>query len=283
MNPTDYTISVREIAEFVHRRGDLGGEGQFQRRNRAIEGIKGHQRIQKSRGPEYRSEVPIEGTFTQSGVQLKVQGRIDGLIDGLIPHLEEIKTVESRWSREANPVHWAQVRLYAGLLTLQNECAQFSLQLTYLELETEEVTIFHQEITREEAISFLHETIAEWFSWLVPHVEWIRQRNHSIETVPFPFNPFRKGQRELSISVYRAIRDRHHLFVEAPTGMGKTLATLFPAIKALPLMEEGKIFYATAKGSGRWTAEEGAERLRKSGLRLRSLSLTAKSKICFSE
>lgn len=112
-------ISVRELAEFVHRRGDLGGQGGFQRSNRALEGAKGHRRLQKSRGPEYEAEVSIDQSFTKDGVDLRVVGRIDGIIDGLVPVVEEIKTVESRWIPRADPVHFAQLRLYAGLLVLE--------------------------------------------------------------------------------------------------------------------------------------------------------------------
>jgi len=114
MNPPEYDISVRELAEFVHRRGDLGGESTFRRSNRALEGIKGHKRIQQSRGSDYRPEIPVERSFVKGEVSLRVVGRVDGIVDGLTPLVEEIKTVEPGWSREADPVYWAQLRIYAG-------------------------------------------------------------------------------------------------------------------------------------------------------------------------
>lgn len=281
MEPVRSDISVRELAEFVHRRDDLGGQGGFRRSNRALEGIKGHKRVQQSRGSDYRSEVSVERTFSRADVELRVVGRVDGLIEGLAPLVEEIKTVERQWSRQADPVHLAQLRLYAGILALEKGWAQASLLLTYLELETEETTHFREETSRDDLIAFLHATVDEWFSWLLPHVEWQRERDASIASAPFPFTNFRAGQRDLAKSVYRAIQKRNNLFVEAPTGMGKTLATLYPAIKSLPLLGEGKIFYVTAKTPGRLAAEDALQRLRDAGLQLRSVSLTAKAKICF--
>lgn len=274
-------ISVRELAEFVHRRGDLGGESMLRRSNRALEGIKGHKRIQQSRGDDYRPEVSVERSFVSGEVNLRVVGRVDGIVEGLTPLVEEIKTVEPGWSKEADPVHWAQLRIYAGILALEKGWPHASLQLTYLELDTDQVFLFREEASREVLIEFLNETVEEWFAWLIPHVDWIAQRNASAEKAPFPFTTFRAGQRELARSVYRTVQHKLNLFVEAPTGMGKTLATLYPAIKALPLIAEGKVFYVTAKTPGRLAAQHALQKLRDIGVQIRSISLTAKAKICF--
>ena len=281
MQPKEFDISVRELAEFVHRRGDLGGGGTFRRSNRALEGIKGHKRIQQSRGVDYCPEVPVERSFVKEGVTLRVIGRVDGLVEGLAPLVEEIKTVEPGWSKDADPVHWAQLRIYAGILALEKGWLATSLQLTYLELDSDEVILFREEASREVLIEFLNETVEEWFSWLIPHVDWIGKRNASTEKAPFPFTNFRAGQHELARSVYRAVQRRQILFVEAPTGMGKTLATLYPAIKALPLISDGKVFYVTAKTPGRLAAQDALQGLREIGAQIRSVSLTAKAKICF--
>ena len=281
MNPLEFDISVRELAEFVHQRGDLGGETTSRRSNRALEGIKGHKRIQQSRGSDYRPEVPVERSFMKGEVGLRVIGRVDGIVDGLTPLVEEIKTVEAGWSRQPDSVHWAQLRIYAGILALERHWPHASLQLTYLELDTNEVFLFREETSREVLIEFLNETVDEWFSWLIPHVEWIGQRNASTEKAPFPFTKFRAGQRELARSVYRGVQNKLNLFVEAPTGMGKTLATLYPAIKALPLISDGKVFYVTAKTPGRLAAQAALQKLRDTGVQVRSVSLTAKAKICF--
>jgi DNA excision repair protein ERCC-2 len=281
MGNDPYEVSVRELAEFVHRRGDLGGESGFRRSNRALEGIKGHKRIQQGRGSDYRPEVTVSRSFTKAGIELRVVGRVDGLIEGLAPLVEEIKTVEPGWSHQADPVHLAQLKIYAGILVLEKNWNHLSLLLTYLELETEEVTYFREEAVKDDVLKFLHETVEEWFSWLLPHVEWIGIRNSSAEKAPFPFNGYRAGQRELAKSVYRAVQHRANLFVEAPTGLGKTLAVLYPSIKALPLMDDGKIFYITAKTPGRLAAEDALQKLRATGVQIRSVTLTAKAKICF--
>jgi DNA excision repair protein ERCC-2 len=281
MNSPEHDISVRELAEFVHRRGDLGGEASFRRSNRALEGIKGHKRIQQSRGSDYHPEVSVERSFLKDNVTLKVVGRVDGIIEGLTPLVEEIKTVEPGWSKKADPVHWAQVRIYAGILALEKAWLHASLQLTYLELDTNEVFLFREEVSRDGLLEFLNETVEEWFAWLIPQVDWIANRNAAAEKAPFPFTKFRAGQHELARSVYRAVQSKRNLFVEAPTGMGKTLATLYPAIKALPLIADGKVFYVTAKTPGRLAAQDALQKLRDIGVRVRSVSLTAKAKICF--
>ena len=281
MNPLEHIISVRELAEFVHRRGDLESQSNFRRSNRALEGMKGHKRIQQSRGSDYHAEVTVERSFLRGEVGLRVIGRVDGVVDGLTPLVEEIKTVEPGWSKQADPLHWAQLRIYSGILALERAWPHASLQLTYLELDTNEVFLFREETSREILIEFLNETVDEWFSWLIPYVEWIGKRNASTEKAPFPFTNFRAGQRELARSVYRVVQNKLKLFVEAPTGMGKTLATLYPAIKALPLISDGKVFYVTPTTLGRLAAQDALQKLRDTGVQVRSVSLTAKAKICF--
>ena len=223
----------------------------------------------------------MEHRFAKNDVILRVVGRVDGLIEGLTPLVEEIKTVERSWSKAANPVHWAQLRIYAAILAEEKGWSHVSLQLTYLELDAEEIYLFREEASQGGLSNFLAETVAEWFSWLLPRVAWITRRNAAAEAAPFPFTNFLTGQRELARTVYRAIQGRSNLFVEAPTGMGKTLATLYPAIKALPIIADGKICYITAKTPGRIAAQDALERLRNIGVKVRSVSLTAKAKICF--
>jgi DNA excision repair protein ERCC-2 len=281
MNEAKHEVTVKELAEFVHRRGDLTGDGGFRRADRAMKGMKGHRRLQQSRGTDYKSEVPVERIFHSSEVSLRVSGRADGVIADLSPMVEEIKTVEARWSKKADPVHFAQLRLYAALLALECDWPQVMLHLTYLELETDKTTTFREKASKDELSAFLNETIDEWFSWLLPYVAWIARRDVSIAEAAFPFPNFRKGQRELAALVYRSIRDKRNCFIEAPTGLGKTLATLYPAIKSLPLLDNGKVFYVTAKTPGRLAARDALERLRSQGVHVRSVSLTAKAKICF--
>lgn len=283
-SPTEFRTSVRELVEFVHRVGDLGGAGGFRASNRMVEGTRGHQRLQKARGEGYRAELPLERVFERPGIRLRLSGRVDGLFEETTPPIvEEIKTVDGKWSGRPDPVHIAQVRVYAALLAQERGWTEVEHRVTYLDLETNLETTIRDVETHESLGGFLDETLHEWFSWLIPRVEWLQKRNASLAALDFPFQGYRAGQRELARAVYRIIRDKGRAFIEAPTGLGKTLATLYPAVKALPLMADGQVFYVTAKTPGRLAAEDALERLRSVGACLRSVSLTAKQKICFSE
>lgn len=278
----EFRVSVRELVDFAYRRGNLGGDGTFSAPDRAVEGTRGHRRLQQARGEGYQPEVTLDKSFTRGGATLRLSGRVDGVMaEAAPPMVEEIKTVDGVWSGEANPLHLAQVRIYAALLAQANDWPNVDIRLTYLDLQTDLETDFRSTESREDLATYLEGTLAIWFDWLIPQAQWVRMRNRSAEALQFPFDGFRDGQRSLARAVYRNIREKKRIFIEAPTGLGKTLATLFPAIKALPLMKEGRIFYATAKTPGRKSAEDALEHLRNAGGKIRSLTLTAKQKICF--
>lgn len=284
MTPVVFQTSVRELVAFVHRRGGIAGTGAFRASDRALEGGRAHRRVQGRRTGDYEAEVTVEWKATRGNVDLTLAGRIDGLRAAHSPPVvEEIKSVDRFWDGTADPLHLAQLKIYAAILAIQRDWAEVELHLTYLNLETDAETVLPFRLTRTELEAFFEETISVWFDWLELEAQWISLRNESLEKLAFPFNGFRGGQRELARSVYRAIRDRRHLFVEAPTGLGKTMATLFPAAKALPLLGEGKIFFLTAKTPGRIAAAEAGKHLRRAGANLRCLTLTAKNRICFTE
>lgn len=282
--PIEFRVSVRALVDFAYRTGNLAGEGTFTSPDRAVEGTRGHRRLQQSRGDGYEPEVTLDRTFVRDGAALRLSGRVDGVMENASPPVvEEIKTVIGEWSSRADPLHLAQVRIYAALLAEAKGWPSVEVRLTYLDLETDLETDFRLTETREVLSAYLEETLVIWFEWLRPQAQWLRERNAAAEQLTFPFDGFRDGQRSLARSVYRTIREKGHIFIEAPTGLGKTLATLFPAIKALPMMKEGRIFYATAKTPGRRSAEDALDHLRGAGGKIRSLTLTAKQKICFSE
>ena len=284
MTPVVFQSSVRELVAFVHRTGGLAGTGAFRASDRALEGGRAHRRVQNRRTGDYEAEVPVEWKAVRGMVDLTIAGRIDGLrATHSPPVVEEIKSVDRFWDGNADPLHLAQLKIYAAILAGQRNWAEVELHLTYLNLETDAETVLPFRLTRTELEEFFEETISVWFDWLELEAHWISLRNESLEKLEFPFEGFRGGQRELARRVYRAIRDRRHLFVEAPTGLGKTMATLFPAAKALPLLGEGKIFFLTAKTPGRIAAAEAGKHLQRSGARLRCLTLTAKNRICFTE
>lgn len=284
MIPVVFQTSVRELVAFVHRTGGLAGTGAFRASDRALEGGRAHRRVQGRRTGDYEAEVTVEWKSIRGSVDLTLSGRIDGL---RAPHsppvVEEIKSVDRFWDGAADPLHLAQLKIYAAILAIQRDWAEVELHLTYLNLETDAETVLPFRLTSKELEAFFEETISVWFDWLELEARWISLRNESLEKLEFPFNGFRGGQRELARRVYRAIRDRRHLFVEAPTGLGKTMATLFPAAKALPLLGEGKIFFLTAKTPGRIAATEAGKHLQRAGAKLRCLTLTAKNRICFTE
>ncbi len=281
---TEFQTSVRDLVDFVHRKGSLGGDGLFRSSNRAVEGTRGHRRIQQSRGDAYQAEVSVEHREERQGIRLVLTGRVDGVISSAAPAIvEEIKTVGREWSGRPDPLHLAQLRTYGAILARQNAWPEVDLHLTYLDLETGLETLIRDVEPAESLAGFLDESLHEWLSWLRPRVEWLKIRDASLAKLPFPFGSFRGGQRDLARAVYRSIRDGRSLFVEAPTGLGKTLATLYPAVKSLPLLGPGQVFYVTAKTPGRIAASAAIGQLRSTGAMLRSIMLTAKAKICFAE
>ncbi|MFM8831114.1 MAG: helicase C-terminal domain-containing protein [Spartobacteria bacterium] len=284
MTPVVFQTSVRELVAFVHRTGGLAGTGAFRASDRALEGGRAHRRVQGRRTGDYEAEVPVEWRATRGSVDLTLSGRIDGLrAKDSPPVVEEIKSVDRFWDGAADPLHLAQLKIYAAILAIQRRWAEVELHLTYLNLETDGETVLPFRLTLAELEEFFEITLAVWFDWLEIEAQWISLRNTSLEKLDFPFEGFRGGQRELARRVYRAIRDGRNLFAEAPTGLGKTMATLFPAAKALPLLGDRKVFFLTAKTPGRIAAAEAVGHLRRAGARLRSLTLTAKNRICFTE
>jgi DNA excision repair protein ERCC-2 len=280
----EFRTSVRELVSFVHGAGGLASEAGFRATNRALEGAKGHRRLQKARGDLYEAEVSVQRLFTQGHVSLLLNGRIDGVIGQESPPIiEEIKTVEGSWPETPDAVHLAQLRVYAAILGEERGWSEIETRLTYLDLGTDLETAFSDVQPINFFTEFLEQTVAVWFEWLQMQAAHWDRRNASVQELPFPFAKYREGQHVLARSVYRAIRDSQRLFVEAPTGLGKTMAVLYPAVKALPLLGEGKVFYLTAKTPGRKAAADALENLRNSGACLRGIELTAKRKICFAE
>jgi len=276
------TVAVRELVEFVLRRGDLGGERDFVGSGRALAGIRGHQRLQRARPVGYQKEVRLTRDLAAGALVLRIQGRIDGLMETEEEtFIEEIKTVQGRWSGEAHPLHWAQVKLYGAIRAREHPRPRVVLQLTYLELETGKVTEFRQQWTAPDLEAFFAETTAPYLEWVGELQEWRQRRDHSIRGLLFPFAVYRPGQRPLAVAAYRALSRGQRLFLEAPTGIGKTISVLFPAVKTIAEGKFERIFYLTARTVGRTVAEKAFADLRQAGLLLRTLTLTAKDKICF--
>ncbi|MSU35639.1 MAG: ATP-dependent DNA helicase [Pedosphaera sp.] len=275
-------ISVRELVEFICRTGDLGGRGEFVGPARALAGVRGHQRVQGARPAGYAKEVTLAHSVVVDDFTLQIKGRIDGLLhDGETLWLEEIKTVAGAWGAQANPLHWAQGKIYAFIYAHQQDLPGLEVRLTYLDLDTELATEFRERFSRAELEAFFARVTSEYLDWARAQFDWRRERDASIAPLAFPFAAYRPGQRAFAVAVYRTLARAGTLFAEAPTGIGKTVSVLFPAMKALGERRIAKIFYLTARTTGRAVAEKALADLRLAGLRCRSVTLTAKDKICF--
>ena len=276
-----YTISVRDLVEFVLRQGDLGGEREFVGSDRALAGIRGHQKIQRSRPTGYLTELPVEYKVETDEFTLQIRGRIDGLLimSGQVL-LEEIKTIQGTWDHEADPLHWAQAKIYGFIHALEHALKEIEIQLVYLELVAGNVTEFRQTSSFAELSDFFATTTAVYVDWLRERHHWCLARDASIASLAFPFPNYRPGQRELAVAAYLVLAKGGRLFLAAPTGIGKTISVLFPAVKALGEGKLERIFYLTARTVGRATAEKALVDLRRAGLKLRAVTLTAKEKVC---
>lgn len=278
-------ISVRRLVEFILRSGDIDNRRAAAPDNAMQEGGRIHRMIQKRMGPEYQAEVGLRYRFEKEKYTLLIEGRADGIIteeSGVT--VDEIKGTfrELKKLREAMPLHLAQAKCYAAIYAAEKELAQIRVRMTYCHMETEELKYFRYEFTREEICGWFDKLISDYLRWADFTCEWQELRKESIQKMSFPYD-YRKGQKELATYVYRTVYHKRKLFIEAPTGVGKTLSTIFPAVKA---MGEGlceRIFYLTAKTITRTVAEDTFSLLRTKGLRLKSVILTAKEKICFME
>lgn len=281
-------LPIRQLVELIMRSGDI--DSRYVSRDRMVEGAKAHRILQKNNREnyeDYRSEVPLSAEYSYQGMDYLLEGRADGIFscDGAYT-IDEIKTTAlpmSYITEDFNIAHWAQAKCYATIFAVQNDLSEIGVQLTYLNLDTRESKQFSRLFTINELKEFLSELIEKYFLWANFSTEWEKRRDISIKALSFPFPVYRKGQRELAVSVYRAIAGGKKLFAQAPTGTGKTISVLFPAIKALGEGKTSKIFYLTAKTITRQVAEEAFEKMRQHGLKIKTLTLTAKEKICFCE
>jgi Rad3-related DNA helicase len=275
------TVSVRDLVEFVLRQGNLGGAREFVGSDRALAGIRGHQKIQRSRPTGYLNELPVEHVVEAEEFTLQIRGRIDGLlITAEQVLLEEIKTVPGTWDQEADQLHWAQAKFYGFIHAQDQALPELAIQLVYLELETGKVTEFRQSFSFAELSDFFGATTAIYVDWLRERHQWCRARDGSIRALAFPFPEYRPGQCDLAVAAYRVLANGGRLFLAAPTGIGKTISVLFPAVKALGEEKLKRIFYLTARTVGRAIAEKVCSDLRRAGLKLRAVTLTAKEKVC---
>ncbi|RGU45365.1 ATP-dependent DNA helicase [Coprococcus comes] len=279
-------ISVRNLVEFILREGNIDNRtGGGQDPENMQMGSRIHRKIQRQMGSDYQAEVPLKTEIVCDGFTLKIEGRADGLIHTKEQVMvDEIKGVLRELDRVQEPagIHLAQAKCYASMVAEQEGVDEIGVQMTYCQMETEEVKRFQYSYRSNELKVWFDEVIRQYEKWAKFQIEWRKARNASVKGIEFPF-PYRKGQRDLAVSVYRTILWKKKLFIQAPTGVGKTISTVFPAVKAVGEELGEKIFYLTAKTITRTVAEQAFETLREQNLKFKVITLTAKEKICFCE
>ena len=290
------TASVHDIVNFFFAEGDIfltGPSGPLME-----EGTVRHTQIQKAAPEGYIAEFPVECSIDGEYVELVVKGRIDGILpgkNGIL--LEEIKTTGTPLellNEETRPDHWAQAKIYAAMLIfaasdspegLPFPCELLDrdivISLCYFNRGSQDIRRLEQTADKKELVSFFECITEGYLEWAESIGQWHQRKTRSLPEVEFPFPSFRKGQELLCEEAGEAVKERKHLYIHAPTGIGKTAGVLYPAVKSLQARPDRKIFYLTAKSSGKETAEKTLEIMREGGLELKSLTLTAKSRICF--
>lgn len=280
---TRIRISVRNLVEFIFRSGDIDNRiGKGVQKEAMQEGSRMHRKIQGRMGIEYRAEVPLKLEVPQEQYILALEGRADGIItnaEGVT--IDEIKCMYTDVTRFEKPifVHKAQAMCYAYIYALQNDLDQISVQMTYCDLDTEEIRRFQESFSFSWLKKWFLDMIEAYRKWTDFQFVWRKVRQASIQTLEFPFS-YRNGQRKLVGDVYRTINRKKILFIQAPTGTGKTISTLFPAIRAVGENLGDKIFYLTAKTITRTVAKDTCDLLKSHGYQGKVIVLTAKEKMC---
>lgn len=281
-------VSVRNLVEFIMRGGDIDNRTSGSLEKEAmLMGGRLHRKIQRSMGSDYHAEVTMKTVIPCDGFSLQVEGRADGIIlrgedEKKEVVIDEIKGVLRELEHITEPVkvHLAQAKCYAHIYASQNGLEQIKVQMTYCHLDTEEIKRFIVEYKAEELKEWFEDLIGQYEKWARFQIEWEIKRNASIKQTEFPFD-YRPGQRDVAAAVYRTILRRKKLFIQAPTGVGKTISTVFPAVKAVGEGLGNKIFYLTAKTITRTVAENAFRTMKEQGLCMKVITLTAKEKICF--
>ncbi|HEY0843826.1 MAG TPA: ATP-dependent DNA helicase [Noviherbaspirillum sp.] len=273
-----YTVAVRELTEFTAKQGDL--DLRFTPAPTAQEGIAGHGVVTSRRGAGYQSEISLSGAYRH----LVVRGRADGY-DPVRNRLEEIKTHRGDLDRMPDNhrhLHWAQAKMYGWLMCEKLSLADIQLALVYFDIGSQKETVLCETWTAEALRRFFEEQCERFLAWADQELAHRAARDTSLASLPFPHAAFRPGQRQLAESVYRAASTGCCLMAEAPTGIGKTVGTLFPLLKAAPGQALDKVFTLAAKTSGRGLALEALDLIRNGApeLPLRVVELVARDKAC---
>ena len=276
-------ISVRNLVEFILRNGDLVSGSSASDKEAMLKGSRLHRKIQKQMGSHYQPEVSLKKDTEYDDLILRVEGRADGIFsqdDRFC--IDEIKGVYKNLElmEEPVPVHRAQALCYAWIYLDEHELEEIDVQMTYVHLDTEVIKRFRETLTRAELRQWYKELTDSYHRWLAYQIEWRKKRNESMENLDFPFT-YRKGQREMVSGIYHAISKKEQIFIQAPTGVGKTMSAVFPAVRAIGQGMAETVFYLTARTITRTVAQDAFEILRDRGLLFKVVTITAKEKLCF--
>ena len=275
-------ISVRNLVEFILRSGDIDNRRASLDTMEAMQaGSRLHRKIQKKMGSTYHAEVPLNIIIEEENYELGIWGRADGIIIEETVTIDEIKGVYLSLDLLEEPieVHLAQAKCYAYIYGIQNDLQKINVQMTYGNLDTGDLKYFSYEYSMQQLQEWFSDLILKYKKWADFQYEWRKKRQASIKELAFPF-PYREGQKELAAGVYRTIARKKNLFIQAPTGVGKTISTLYPAIKAVGEGFGDKIFYLTAKTVTANVAKETLGILCEKGYQAKSVQITAKEKLC---
>lgn len=279
-------ISVRDLIEFILRSGDITSSTGIRDTDAMQEGTRIHKKLQKHAGSGYNAEVALSVTIpvNYDGVEFKlcVEGRADGIfLDNGVTTIDEIKGVYYDINLLPEPVaiNRAQAMCYGYIYASDHKLDGIGIRMTYCHIPTEEVRYFNEYIEYNELKTWFENLIDEYSKWVAWQIKWHETRNSSIKDFEFPFE-YRPGQSNLVKGTYQSILRRKRLYIEAPTGVGKTISTVFPSVKALGEGIAEKIFYLTAKTITRTVAEETFNILSNKKIQLKSVTITAKEKIC---
>lgn len=281
------SVGIRELAEFLFRSGSI--DARFSGLNRAVEGGKIHRMLQKQAGKNYEAEVTLSYLYKYKDIEYMLSGRADGVIKNQDKYcIDEIKTTTKDLDaieKETFPAHWAQAKIYAFIWCKKNNLNHIEVQLTYYNVDNDTKKYIVQSYTLEELETFMQKISKSYYPWILLSLKWKEKRNASLQKLVFPFDEYRRGQRKMIIAVYKSIQEKQRVLCCAPTGIGKTISSIFPSMKAIGEGYGERLFYLTAKTITRTTAQEALFLLKEKNpnVYFKSITLTAKDKICMLE
>lgn len=278
------TLSVRELVEFLYTRGDLVSvSSSYERANL---GSRIHRMLQAEATGDYQSEVYLKEATILEDLTIIVDGRADGIRkEENVVTIEEIKTTSIPYEmiNDAHVVHFAQAYCYAYMYCLQQQLSTCQVSLIYYQIETKQIKTFTQQKTFDSLQTFYMDTLREYKTWACLSRDIRINSTTSLRQLQFPFDEYRPGQRQFAVAVYKSIVEGTHLFAQAPTGIGKTISTLFPALKAVGEQKIEKVFYLCAKNITASVAYDTINLLKQQTASFKSVAIIAKDKICMME